>query len=293
MTDTNWAVLFAIIAAMLTATFQMIARRGQVYGNAVTGVMIGVIVNLPLLLIATCYYWEPSWWNPWAITLFFLAGMVTTGLGRFLLYTSIHRLGLSRSAPLISSLPLFTAILAFGILDERPGPYIWVGTVFIVVGCISIASRKGESGSWNLRLIWLPFCAVISFAVGNIFRKAGLNELPSPLFGGTVTYIAGLLFLALFSLMMPKNQKPNLRWGKAWAFYGGCGFVNLMAFLSRYTATRYGDLTVITPLFATTSFFALILSAIFLRDLERVTAWIVGGTVLIVGGATLITWRVL
>jgi uncharacterized membrane protein len=74
---------------------------------------------------------------------------------------------------------------------------------------------------------------------------------------------------------------------------GGVDSSNLMAFLSRYTATRYGDLSVITPLFATSSFFALILSAIFLRDLERVTVWIVGGTFLIVCGATLIAWRLL
>ena len=73
MTETNWAVLLAISAAALTATFQLLARRGQVYGNAVTGVMIGVIVNLPLLIIATYSYWDPAWGNPWAITFLLFA----------------------------------------------------------------------------------------------------------------------------------------------------------------------------------------------------------------------------
>ena len=84
-----------------------------------------------------------------------------------------------------------------------------------------------------------------------------------------------------------------MRWGKAWYFYGPCGALNTMAFLSHFFAIRYGDLTIVAPLSAMSPVFALLLSAIFLRDIERVTGWIMAGTALAVAGGVLIAWRII
>ena len=64
------AVIFAFSTAILTATFQTIARKGRSYGNAATGVVIGLVINSPILLLYSFFSWEPHWFNMKAIGLF-------------------------------------------------------------------------------------------------------------------------------------------------------------------------------------------------------------------------------
>ncbi|MEE9256999.1 MAG: DMT family transporter [bacterium] len=293
MNDTTLAAAFALITAALAGPISVTIRRGQAYGNAATGVVIGLIVNLPILIGATAILWEPAWWNPRAAYWFILLGLAGPALGRVFMFQSIHHLGVARAMPLIATLPLTTAVAAYGILGERPGPYIWAGTVLIVAGCVSLIRKGKAGGAWDRRYLWIPLLSVAGFTAGNIIRKVGLTVAPSPLFGVTVTYTSALLFLFLFRRFLPPAHRPDLRWGKAWVFYGVCGIFNTSALLMRFSATRYGDLTIVVPLFAMSSLFALLASWLFLRDLERITWPIAAGAVLIVSGAALVAWRIL
>ncbi len=293
MSESHLAVSFALATAVMAATFSLIVRRGQAHGNAATGVLIGLIVNTPWLIALSIWFWEPGWWNPRAFLFFAAAGMTGPSIGRVFMYLSIHNLGVSRAMPLMATNPLFTAVLAYGLLGERPGPFIWAGTLLVVAGCAAITMKGGLEKGWSRRYLWMPFVGVAGFAISNIFRKGGMNLLPSPLLGITITSFTGLIVLLASGWLMPKAYRPSLKWGKAWAFYGVIGAINSLAFLSHFAAIRYGDLTVVSPLASTAPFFSLVLSWIFLRDLERVTRWIVAGTVFVVSGGALIAWRIL
>ncbi len=293
MSEAHLAIIFSLGTAVMAASFSLIVRRGQQHGNAATGVLIGLIVNVPWLLALTWWYWEPHWWNPWALLFFVGSGATGPCLGRVFMFLGIHKLGVARAMPLMATNPLFTALLAYTILAERPGPWIWAGTLLVVVGCVGITLKGAVGAVFDRRYLWMPFAGVLGFSVSNIFRKAGMNEVPSPILGITMTSVAGLVFLLALGRFLPKDYRPNLRLGKAWYFYGICGTINSFAFLSHFAAIRYGDLTVVSPLSATAPFFALILSGIFLRDVERVTAWIVAGTMFVVSGGALIAWRVM
>ncbi len=258
-----------------------------------TGVIIGLIVNTPLLIAATAYFWEPAWWDLRAVGFFVALGLAGPSLGRVFMYQSIHYLGVARAIPLVQMLPLTTAAAAYGLLGERPGPYVWAGTVLIVAGCVGLTMKQKADTSWDRRYLWLPLMSIAGFTAGNLIRKMGLNVSPSPLFGVTITYISSLVFLLLLKPFLPSSHQPDLRWGKVWYFYGACGFCNTITIMLRFAATRYGDLTIVVPLFSMSSLFALLASWLFLRDVERVTGWMVAGTVLVVLGGALITWRIL
>ncbi len=293
MSDPALAAVFALGTAVASATFSIIVRKGQRYGNATSGVMIGLIVSAPILIAALALFGQPGWRRPGALALFVAAGLAGPCLGRVFIFLGIHHLGVSRAIPLKSSGPLFTAALAYTILGERPGPNIWAGTILIVIGCWAFTLKKKSDTSWSRRLIWLPLAAVIAFGFGAVFRKLGLGIIPSPLLGVTVTSIAGLIFLAGFSFVLPAGHRLDLRWGKAWYFYGACGLLNSLSFFVSFNAIMRGDITIVQPIFATAPFFALILSHLFLRDIERVTGLIVRGTLCTVAGGGLIAWRVL
>lgn len=293
MSDSLTAALFSLGAAVFAASFSLVARRGQRHGTAITGVVIGLIVNTPILIGLTAWLWRPEWWDLRAILWFSAGGITGPAIGRVFMYQAIHYLGVSRAMPLMATMPLFTAVLAFGFLGERPGPFIWAGTLLVVSGCAGVTMKKSSDTSWERRFLWLSFISILGFAISNIFRKVGVGIVPSPLMGVTVTYVTGLIFLSLISGFLPEEHRPRLQWGKAWIFYGACGALNTMAFLSHFFAIRYGDLTIVTPLSAMSPVVALLLSAIFLRDIERVTFSIIAGTALAVAGGVLIAWRVM
>jgi len=286
------AVFFSMGTAVFSAGFSIIVRRGQQHGSAITGVIIGLIVSVPILVAATLLSWQPHWWSPASFLWFALAGLTGPSLGRVFMYRGIHYLGVARAMPMLAVGPLFTALLATVFLGERPGPLVWAGTVLITAGCAAISIKKKGDKSWSRRHLWMPLLSVAGFAVSNIFRKAGLNLTPSPLLGITVTSLMGLLCLLALSRFLSPGQRPDLRPGKAWAFYSASGLANTFAFFLHFVALSYGDLTLVTPLSSTSPLFALFFSWLLLRDVERVTGWIVGGTALIVLGVALIAWRI-
>ena len=59
-----------------------------------------------------------------------------------------------------------------------------------------------------------------------------------------------------------------------------------------YYALDLGKVSVVIPISSTAPFFSLIFTAVFLRDVERVTLKIVMAATMIVGGVTLLTlWK--
>lgn len=293
MNTTVLAASFALLTAAIGGPFSVIVRRGQAYGNAVTGVIIGLIVSLPLLTIALAFLWEPSWWELKAVLLFIALGLVGPSLGRFFLYQSIHYLGVARSIPLIATLPLTTAAAAYGFLGERPGPYIWAGTIFIVGGCIGLTMKGKGEGVWDRHYLWLPMMSVAGFTIGNVIRKVGLDVIPSPIFGLTITYFSALVSMLFFQRFLPESHRADLRWGKRWVFYGFCGLINTATIFLRFMATSYGDLTIVVPIFGMSSVFALAASGLFLRGVERITWPIVGGAIFVMLGGAMVAWRIL
>jgi len=286
------AAAYSLGTSLCTASFSLIVRRGQQHGSAFTGVVIGLIVSVPVLLAICAVAWDPRTWDTAGVLWFALGGFTGPSLGRIFMYRGIHHLGVARAMPMMATGPLFTGALAVMFMGERPGPLVWAATFLITAGCAAISYKKKEDKSWNRRHLWMPLVSLIGFALSNIFRKMGLMSAPSPLLGITVTSVVGLVFLTILARFLSPAQRPSFDSGKAWAFYGVCGLVNTLSFFLHFFALLYGDLTIVTPLSSTSPLFALLFSWILLRDVERVTGWIVSGTVLIVLGVGLIAWSV-
>ena len=291
MSDAVLATGFSLGTAWMTAVYSLLAKRGQRHGAALTGVVIGLIVSVPLLVALAILSWEPAWWNKKAWFWFFLAGLTGPAAGRVFMFRAIHRLGMSRAVPLLAAYPLFSAVFAHVFLGERAGPYVWAGIFLVVFGCAGVAHQRKSDASWDRRGLWLPLLAVLGFSISSIFRKIGVEVVPSPLLGITLTSAFGLAALAALLGFLPKEQRPSLGWGKAWTFYAPCGLINTLGFWSHFASLKYGDISVVSPLSSTSPFFALLFTWIFLRDMERVTPPILLGTVAIVSGGALIALK--
>ncbi len=292
MNETALAGMFSIFTAMSTGTFSVIVRRGGHHANAVTGVLIGLIVTVPPLAALSWLLWEPSWWNARAWVLLAAGGLLGPAIGRVLYFSAIHHLGVARAMPLASTMPLFAAIFGVGMLGERPGPFIWAGTLLIVLGCIVITYKKAGDKSWSRGHLWIPILGVMMFSTSHVFRKAGVEMVGSPLVAITVMSASGMVFLFLLSRLLPASQRPQFDRPAAWRFYSASGAINALSVFFHFIGLSYGDLTIVTPLSAMAPLFSLLLSRFVLKEDERVTFIIVAGTFLIVLGGGIISWRI-
>ena len=90
----------------------------------------------------------------------------------------------------------------------------------------------------------------------------------------------------------PAPLRPDFGQARAWGHFSLAGILNLAGFLFQFYALLLAGVSITVPLVSTAPFFALLLSYFLLRDMERVTAWKVAGTVLIVLGAGLIAFQI-
>jgi drug/metabolite transporter (DMT)-like permease len=114
-------------------------------------------------------------------------------------------------------LPLWAAILAWGLLSQRPRPQQWLGLGLTILGggALTLESfREIETGAWRGDLLF-P-CASFSWAIfGTLVRRWGIATLPA---ANAVAIGSALLFLPYWSLttdgVMFDSPWPTLiAWG--------------------------------------------------------------------------------
>ena len=293
MTTTSLSVLFSLSTALVVGSFTLFVRSGRQHANAVSGVLIGIIVSMPPLLLGAIWTWEPAHYQPLGWLYFALAGVMGPAVGRVCFFHSIHLMGVARAVPLNSTMPLFSAIIGILILGERPGPHILAGTVLIVLGCMGITAKRGETQPIRGSHLLVALGSVVFFSISHMLRKLGIGASPNPYLGISVMSVAGGAFLYVFGQYLPPGLRPSLMVKKAWVAYSIGGALNALSVLLHLYGLRYGDLTIVIPLAATAPLWALLLTAIFLRKVERITWPILLGTVAVVVGGALVAGRAL
>ncbi len=293
MTTITLSVLFSLSTALVVGSFTLFVRSGQRHANAVSGVLIGLIVSMPPLLVGAVWMWEPAHYQPLGWLFFSLAGIAGPAVGRVCFFHSIHLMGVARAVPLNSTMPLFSAIAGIYVLGEKPGLYILAGTVLIVLGCMGITARRGESQPIRGEYLLIALGSAVFFSISHMLRKLGVGVSPNPFLGISIMSIAGGVFLYISGQYLPRGLRPSLMVKKAWVTYSIGGLLNTLSVLLHLYGLHFGDLTIVIPLAATAPLWALLLTAIFLRKLERITWPILLGTVAVVVGGALVAGRAL
>jgi len=77
---------------------------------------------------------------------------------------------------------------------------------------------------------------------------------------------------------------------QCFGWFLSAGITVSLAMICIYYALDLGKVSVVIPISSTGPLFSLILTAIFLRDVERVTLRVVVSAAMIVGGVLMISW---
>jgi drug/metabolite transporter, DME family len=264
----------------------ILIRQGFRGADAFTGYWINLVVGTAGLWLAVLVLAPSDPVEVRGILYFILAGLVGTTAGRLLRFLSIETVGASVSAALINLYPFIAAGLAIVLLGEAVTMPILAGTAVIIAGTV-LLSASGRFLGFRLPQLIVPFLSAVCFGAVAILRKLGLGGV-GPVLGFAVNVTTALVaftaFLAATGHLWRLRCEPS-RLG----YLIAAGVLENAGVLLNVLALQAGTVSVVAPLAGTMPLFVLALSPLFLRDVERINARLVAGTLLIVLGVYLIT----
>ena len=280
-------IYYSFQAALCFSISHILIRRGLVDSNAMTGSFISLSMSAVILWLAVPFFVPLSaLWNPAALT-FVVAGIFAPGIGRTLSYVGIEKIGVARSVPIANSSPIFASIFAVVFLAEAWVLQNVIGTLLVIGGVIVLSMAKPAQGEWRKIDVIYPLIGALAFGASTTLRKAGLGFINIPLLAAAVT--AGSAAVFSFTLLQVQGGKKAFkltRRSAAWLF--PAGVFNTAAMLSVFFALSHGKVVIVEPLVSSNPVTTLLLTSIFLRDVESLTLRVIIGAALTVTGTILV-----
>ena len=227
---------------------------------------------------------------------FVYAGSIGGGfLCLFSTTLAIHELGASKTHALTSANPLVTAFLEVVMLGAVLTLRVLRGTVFIVIGAVTLSamvyadedSEEKSEPSRPLLGLGLAIFTVLAIGLHMVLAKMGLNLGATPLQGLFIQSVTATILFALYVLIW----RPKLRYSTLYKssdyWIAGTAMIGV-PLLSLYAMATLSA-TVASSLMRTAPLFTFVLTFFLLRGIEK-ARWQTGlSTMLIVGGAVLVS----
>jgi DME family drug/metabolite transporter len=281
------AEYFAFQAALCFSIAHVLVRRGLVHSNALTGSMVSLTTSAVIFWILVPFFVPLSaLWTP-GIGYFVAAGFFAPAVGQTLGYIGIERIGVARSTPIVNSAPIFSSALAVLFLGE-----VWVlqniiGTTLVIIGVIILSSTKPTDGQWRKLDVIYPILGALAFGISTTFRKTGLMAVQQPILGAATT--VGTAFFVLLGILQIRGGRRALILNRSTAgWFFAAALVNTGAILSVFSALNVGNVVRVEPLVACNPLLTILWTTILLREIERLSARILVGAALTVGGTILV-----
>jgi uncharacterized membrane protein len=213
-----------------------------------------------------------------AIAVFVLVGLFYPALATRFTFEANERLGPTVTATIGSTAPLFAVAVALLFLGEHL-TLLRAAAIAATVAGVALVSwqPKGGPRQWSPRILLLPFAVAVFRGVAQPLAKIGMALWPSPFAAGLIGYTVSA---AVVGTTRPRSAAIRAA-GIPW--FALIGLINGTAMVVMYMALNIGAVTVVAPIVATYPLFALLFSAILLRD-QRLGLPLAAGAIITVAG---------
>jgi drug/metabolite transporter (DMT)-like permease len=283
------AIVLSLASAALIGFGAVVARIGVRFASARTGASMSVPITTLTFWLLSPLLLRVEQASLSAGLMFATVGLFFPASVTLLNFASARRLGPSIASALGSSTALFSAIFAIALLHERPSFAMWCGTLAIIAGVVLLTFRTEDRDSSFMK-VWLllPVTAALIRAAAQITIKYALALWPSPFAASLVSYTVSAALLVATRPAPRVSTASQKRRAIAW--FTLAGFCNGFGVLTTYAALNFGPVTLVAPLATTAPLFAVLASAVVLRE-ERFDRHLLAGVVLTVLGAALLVAR--
>ncbi len=281
------AVLFGVLAGAffgaLAVTVRIALRKGAdpEVGAAIAAVT-AFVISAALALAA----WSSV--RPGQVWAFVLVGMLVPGASQILFVLSIRDAGPSRAAILIGTAPLMSVLIALTLLDEPFHVALVAGTVLVVAGGAALTRERVRPHDFRAFGAALALVCAGLFAVrDNLVRWVARDQHPPPLVAAAASLLGAAALLALYLVLVDRRGLGG-RLRRTAVPFTPAGFALAGGYICLLEAFSHGRVSIVAPLNATQSLWAVAFAAVALGKTEAIGSRLVVASALIVAGGALI-----
>ena len=275
--------LLALCTALSYAAANVSVRRGLRHSSAATATLVSLIVHASVFGLTVAATGGMRNAPALAVGLIAVTGILQTGM-RLWHYTGIEKVGTSRAVTLRSTHPIVSVLIGITILQEQATLAILLGTTLVVAGIIMTSWQADEQiVGFRWRDLVFPMATALITGIVHPIRRYAMTIANEPLFFAA---IVGVISLVCFSsTLAAPAMRERLTWSsRALVPFVAAGVFEASAVLLMLSAFVSGPVVLVSPIAATSPIWTLVMSAVFLRDLERVNRYTVIGTLCVVAG---------
>jgi drug/metabolite transporter (DMT)-like permease len=272
----------ALFGALGVAVRVGLQRRGDSEGGAAIVTSVGALVALALAAATGGGEVVAGDLLPFA-----LVGALVPGVSSIVFVQAIRHAGASRALIVVGTAPLLSVLLAIVLLDEPFELPLALGTVLVVAAGIALA---GETRPEHFRLVGCVLallCAVMFAARDNLVRWASQDAHPPPLVAAATSLVCAAAVLTVW-LVVARRRTLRARVAHGFPAFAVAGVCLGLAYAALIAGLDRGRVSVVAPLNATQSLWAVGFAAVFLRQSEAIGRRVTVAAVLVVAGGALI-----
>jgi drug/metabolite transporter (DMT)-like permease len=278
------AAASALFFGALAVTIRLALTRGiDVEAAALITTVIACLI-CAFLSAVTGDFGHADWSDTWP---FFVTGLFAPGISQILFTRSVGVIGPSRTAVAVGVSPVLSAAIAVVVLGEPLHLALVLGTLLVVAGgTLLVRERSGPAAMLSVGIA-LSLSAALLFSIrDNLVRWAARGSDVPGFVAATASLVSATLVILLVVASRPDARN---RIARATRPFVPSGLVYGISYACLYSAFDRGRVTVVAPLVATESLFAVLISIVVLRATERIGPRLLLATGLVVGGGALIS----
>jgi uncharacterized membrane protein len=282
------AQIFALLTALAFACSNVTVKHGFRHSSPLTATFVSLLIHSVVLWIVVLATGGVPPVALAAAAAIVISGLLQPAIRHFH-YTGIHKLGTSRAVTLRNSYPFLTVIAGVVFLGEPLTLLGIIGTMLVVLGIVLTSWRMDQNlPSFRWVYVLYPGATVLLTTIVHPLRRYALLQSNQPLFFAALIGPVALLSLAAFYISPACEEK--LVWDRRalWPLVLS-GTFETLAVLFMLTAFASGPVVIVSPISATAPIWTMILSAIFLREIEKIDRASVIGTICVVAGVVAIS----
>lgn len=306
-------IVFGLMSAIVFAFGNIFIKKGiKRSNNGDTGFFMSIITNVVILgviffisLVIKGFEFKFSWT---ALFFFILAGILSSGIGRFTLFASIGRIGPSRGSAIKNGFPIVSVIFGFFILGEtvRTGS-IWGMLMMLIAillpGITLFQMHKDHMGETaatseqkaEVRSQWIGYLlamlSAVSFGIGMGVRKQGLMQLDDAFFGAFVGALTSLIIFSIYEMIRGKLIDTIRRNFTVYnPYFLGAGIMTSLGPLFFFLGASNAQVAIVSVFAGTEPLLTTLLSVFLLKGEERLTPTVWLSVILVLAGTILISY---
>jgi drug/metabolite transporter (DMT)-like permease len=219
---------------------------------------------------------------------YLLAGLLAPGGAQLLFVLGVREAGPARASVIAGAAPLVAVTIAILALGEPVSAPLLIGAFAIVGGGLALVAERSRPEHFRaIGLVYAFGCTVLFATRDNVVRHIASDSTVAPQLAAAVTILSGTV-LGFVVLVVARRSRvfadirregpnfvlPGILWGASYAFL--------------FEAFYRSRVSIVSPLVATESLFAVLLAVLLLRRRELVGRHLMVGVTLVVAGGALI-----